>query len=310
MILGILINILVNDNQMIINSNSSYEEVLNTLMIDGIQLQFANIEFKDNYELCFTAISQNFSAIRFCSDRLKSNTEIALHAISKSSLSTKDGVNGSVIFNEIISETLRGDLDFIFEAYIANSIYIRPPEYLLNEMYFMLQVVRRNGMLIRDASLNIKQNRQIVLAAANQCGDFFCNSHFQLFWNDREVALAAAKTSWFFLPCISSNFYLDTEFLDAIISNATNLRKIFQLPKEIFYSSNGILEIKRFSNCYFNLEKSADKYLLLQQLLNYEFLTKEVIENLKVESINRNVKIDMINLFLKYAKRTGVLKFE
>jgi hypothetical protein len=293
-----------------INSNSPYEEVLNALMIDGNQLQFANNEFKDNYELCYAAISQNFSAIRFCSDRLKSNNEIALYAISKSSFSTNDGVNGSVIFNEIISETLRGDLDFIFEAYIANSIYIRPPEYLLNEMYFMLQVVRRDGMLIRDASLNIKQNRQIVLAAANQSGDFFCNSHFQPFWNDREIALAVAKTSWFFLPCIPIEFYSDIEFLDAIISNATNLRKISQLPKEFFYSSNGILEIKRFSNCYFNLEKSADKFLLLQQLLDYEFLTKEVIENLKVESINRNVKIDMINLFLKYAKRIGVLKFE
>ena len=97
-----------------INANSSYEEVLNALMIDGNQLQFANNEFKDNYELCFTAISQNFSSIRFCSDRLKSNNEIALLAISKSNISTKDGVNGEVIFNEIISETLRGNLDFIF----------------------------------------------------------------------------------------------------------------------------------------------------------------------------------------------------
>jgi hypothetical protein len=293
-----------------ITTNSSYEEVLNALMIDGNQLQFANNDFKDNYELCYAAISQNFSAIRFCSNRLKSNSEIALHAISKSSLSTNDGVNGSVIFNEIISETFRVDLDFIFEAYIANPIYIRPPEYLLNEMYFMLQVVRRNGMLIRDASLNIKQNRQIVLAAANQSGDFFCNSGFEIFWNDREIALAVAKTSWWFPPCIPSDFITWADFLDAIISNAKNLKKILEIPKEIFYSKNGILEIKKFSNCYFSLEKSADKFLLLQRLLDYEFLTKEVIEKLKIESVNRDVNVDMINLFLKFAKRKGVMKFE
>jgi hypothetical protein len=292
-----------------INTDSSCEEVLNALMIDGNQLQFANNEFKDNYELCYTAISQNFSAIRFCSDRLKSNNKIALLAISKSSILTKDGVDGIVIFKEIISETLRGDLEFIFEAYIANSRCIRPPEYLLNEMYFMLQVVRRSGGLIRDGSLSIKQNRQIVLAAAKQNGEFFCDSEFQTFWNDREVALAAAKTSYSFLPCIPSDFITDPDFSDAIISNAKSLSEVLKLPKVIFYSRNGILEIKRFSNCYFSLI-STDRFSLLQKLLDYEFLTKEVIENLKVESINRNVKIDTINRFLAIAKSKGVMKFE
>jgi hypothetical protein len=69
------------------------------------------------------------------------------------------------------------------------------------------------------------------------------------------------------------------------------------------------LEIKRFSNCYFSLSPT-DRFPLLMKLLDYEFLTKEVIENLKDESINRNVNISVINSFLAIAKRRGVLKFE
>ena len=39
-----------------INANSSYEEVLNALMIDGNQLQFANNEFKPNAALLLPVV--------------------------------------------------------------------------------------------------------------------------------------------------------------------------------------------------------------------------------------------------------------
>jgi hypothetical protein len=292
-----------------LNNNSSYDAVLEVLKIDGNQLQYASESFKDNFDLCYAAVNQNFSSIRFCSDRLKGNKEIALLAISKARLSEIDGVNASVLYKDIISQNLRDDLDFIFNAYLSNSICIKPPEYLLNDLFFVHQAVLRNGMLIRDASNELQQNRQIVLTAAKQDGDFLCDNNFQIFWNDREIALAASISSWEYLSCISNNFISDPVFLEGIISNAKNLKKVFQIPENLLFSTNGLLNLNNFTSCFLNL-RSADKLLLLISLIKYDFLTKEVIENLKIELVKKSQKTDTINWFLQYARREGVYKFQ
>jgi hypothetical protein len=292
-----------------ISINSSYEDTLKALNLDGNQLQFASETFKDNLELCQAAVNQNFASIRFCSDRLKGDKDIALLAISKTGLSENDGVNASVIYNNIISQSLRDDLDFILNAYLLNSIYIRPPEYLLGDLFFMHQVVSKNGMLIRYASIELRQNRQLVLIAAKQDGRFLCENNFQMYWDDREIALAASISSSEYLPCISNHFISDPEFLDGIISNAINIKKVFLIPENLLYSNNGVLNLKNLTSCLLNLN-SGDKLLLLIRLIEYDFLTKEVIEMLEIELLNNNQKTDTIKLFLQYAKRKGVHKFQ
>ena len=295
------------------NSNSiisNYDEAIIAVKIDGNQLKFVNEELKDNFDLCYAAINQNFSSIRFCSNRLKSNKDIALLAISKSNFTSHDDVDGSIIYNSIIAESLRADLDFIFNAFISNPNCIHPPDYLLNDIFFMYQAVSRNGMLIRFASLEIKHNRQIVLAAAKQDGDFFCDSEFQIFWDDREIVLAAVSSSWDFLTCISDEYKSDDEFIDMIISNCKNLRKLFVIPNEILFSKRGILECTRFKKCFLSLSSTANRFTLLLNLLNHNFLTKELIIQLKVESIQCEIKMDVFNLFTKYCKNQGIYDFE
>jgi len=284
-----------------INKSSSYDEVLNELKIDGNQLEFASEEFRNNYDLCALAISQNFAAIRFCSERLKANKEIALLAIRKSAYRSNE-ISGSEIFNNIISETLKDDLEFVFEAFIVNTS-VFPPEYLLNDFYFMYQVVKRNGRLISFGGREIRQDRQIVLTAAKQCGDFLCDSmHYELFWNDREIALAAAASSRSPIPCVFSNFSDDTEFINFIISNAYNFSKLNQIPKEKLYSSNGVLNTERFFDCYFSFENASSRLKLLLNILETGFLTKEVFEKIKAESIKRNVEFNVINTIFKLKK--------
>ena len=284
-----------------INKSSSYDEVLNELKIDGNQLEFASEEFRNNYDLCALAISQNFAAIRFCSERLKANKEIALLAIRKSAYRSNE-ISGSEIFNNIISETLKDDLEFVFEAFIVNSS-VFPPEYLLNDFYFMYQVVKRNGRLISFGGREIRQDRQIVLTAAKQCGDFLCDSmHYELFWNDREIALAAAASSRSPIPCVFSNFSDDTEFINFIISNAYNFSKLNQIPKEKLYSSNGVLNTERFFDCYFSFENASSRLKLLLNILETGFLTKDLFEKIKVESIKRNIEFNVINTYFKIKK--------
>lgn len=284
-----------------INQNSTYDEVLQELKIDGNQLEFASDEFRNNYELCAAAISQNFSAIRFCSDGLKANKEIALLAIGKSDF-TRNQISGTEIFNHIISETLKDDLDFVFEAFLANSSVI-PPEYLLSDFYFMYQVVKRNGILIKFGSREIRQDRLIVLAAAKQCGDFLCDSmHYELFWNDRQIALAAAISSFEPIPCVFSNFSDDTEFINLIISNAYNFRKLNQIPKEKLYSRDGVLNTERFFDCYFSFKDTVSRLKLLLNILETDFLTKEIFEKIKVESKERNAEFNVINTYFKLKK--------
>ena len=292
-----------------INVNTSYDDVLEVLKIDGNQLQFASEIFKDNFDLCYAAVNQNFSSIRFCSDRLKGDKELALLAISKTGLSENDGVNASLIYNNIISQSLRDDLDFILNAYLSNSIYIRPPEFLLGDLFFMHQVVSKNGMLIRYASVELRQNRQLVLIAAKKDGGFLCENDFQMFWDDREIALAASISSWEYLGCISNHFISDPEFLHAIISNARNIKKVFLIPEKLLYSNNGVLNLKNLIPFFLNL-MNGEKLLLLTRLIEYDFLTKEVIEKLEFELLNNNQDTDTIKLFLQYAKRKGVHKFK
>jgi|688.fasta_scaffold301678_1 hypothetical protein len=284
-----------------ISKNSSYDEVLKELKIDGNQLEFASEEFRNNYDLCALAISQNFAAIRFCSERLKANKEIALLAIRKSAYRSNE-ISGSEIFNNIISETLKDDLEFVFEAFIVNSS-VFPPEYLLNDFYFMYQVVKRNGRLISFGGREIRQDRQIVLTAAKQCGDFLCDSmHYELFWNDREIALAAAASSRSPIPCIFRNFSDDTEFINLIISNAYNYSKLNQIPKEKLLSINGVLNTERFFDCYFSIKQVDNRLKLLLDILETDFLTKELFEKIKIESIKRNVEFNVINTYFKLKK--------
>lgn len=284
-----------------ISKNSSYDEVLKELKIDGNQLEFASEEFRNNYDLCALAISQNFTAIRFCSERLKANKEIALLAIRKSAYRSNE-ISGSEIFNNIISETLKDDLEFVFEAFIVNSS-VFPPEYLLNDFYFMYQVVKRNGRLISFGGREIRQDRQIVLTAAKQCGDFLCDSmHYELFWNDREIALAAAASSRSPIPCVFSNFSDDTEFINLIISNAYNYSKLNQIPKDKLYSINGVLNTERFFDCYFSIKQVDNRLKLLLDILETDFLTKELFEKIKIESIKRNVEFNVINTYFKIKK--------
>jgi hypothetical protein len=284
-----------------ISKNSSYDEVLKELKIDGNQLEFASEEFRNNYDLCALAISQNFAAIRFCSERLKANKEIALLAIRKSAYRSNE-ISGSEIFNNIISETLKDDLEFVFEAFIVNSS-VFPPEYLLNDFYFMYQVVKRNGRLISFGGREIRQDRQIVLTAAKQCGDFLCDSmHYELFWNDREIALAAAASSRSPIPCIFRNFSDDTEFINLIISNAYNYSKLNQIPKEKLFSINGVLNTERFFDCYFSIKQVDNRLKLLLDILETDFLTKELFEKIKIESIKRNVEFNVINTYFKLKK--------
>jgi hypothetical protein len=286
-----------------ISKNSSYDEVLKELKIDGNQLEFASEEFRNNYDLCALAISQNFAAIRFCSERLKANKEIALLAIGRSNIMKNDGITAKEVFENIISQTLIDDLDFILEAFVANSFYIRPPEYLLHDFYFMYQVVKRNGRLISFGSTEIRQDRQIVLTAAKQCGDFLCDSmHYELFWNDREIALAAAVSSFEPIPCVFSNFSDDTEFINLIISNAYNFSKLNQIPKEKLYGSNGVLNTERFFDCYFSFQNASSRLKLLLNILETDFFTKDIFEKIKVESIKRNVEFNVINTYFKIKK--------
>lgn len=289
---------------------SNYDEAIIAVKIDGNQLQFVNEELKDNYDLCYAAINQNFSSIRFCSNRLKSNKDIALLAISKSSSLNHDDVNVSVIYNNIISESLRADLDFIFNAFIANPICISLPHYLLSDIFFMYQAVSSNGMCIKQASLDIKQNRQIVLAAAKQNGNFICSSIFQLFWDDREILLAAVSSSSVFPTCISDEYKSDDEFVDIIISNCECIDQLIVIPKEILYSQKGILENNRFKKCFLNLSTTFDRFFLLKKVLIHNFLTKELINQLKDESIQNQLNMKVFKIFSQFCKSEGIHDFE
>ena len=117
--------------------------------------------------------------------------------------------------------------------------------------------------------------------------------------------MAASCSSYNFLDCISVEFLSDPEFLEAIISNAKNITKIFNIPNDFLFSSNGILSIRNFTSCFLNLSLDGDKTLLLIRLLDYDFLTKEIIENLKNDLIKTNQKLDSIKIFLAYAKSEG-----
>ena len=63
--------------------NSSKDEMLKRVKIDGLQLLFCSKELKDNYDVALSAVKDNGFAYRFVSKRLKDNKAIVKAAVTK-----------------------------------------------------------------------------------------------------------------------------------------------------------------------------------------------------------------------------------
>lgn len=280
---------------MSLNVNSSYEEVLSTVKIDGMELGHANAQLRDNKEICLAAVNQCGDALEYCSQRLRDDYELALAAIAARNFRKSPPLGYSDAW-EFVSERLKNEYDFILDAIKYNhhiALYI--PQNLLSEYYFMEKAVQRNGAVIQYASLEIKQDRKIVSKAAKQNGWFLNLNDFAEYRQDREIALAACCSDSSVLEFISDEFKKDKTFVAEVIRSGGNWPNILDniseevlFDDDVFFDHNVIV-----SACLKN------DFYIVDYLMAAHFhgkLTNQILEELESACANDKLLLERIDV--------------
>lgn len=279
---------------MSLNVNSSYEEVLSTVKIDGMELEHANAQLRDNKEICLAAVKQCGDALEYCSQRLRDDYELALAAIvarnfRKSQLGYSDAW-------KFVSERLKNEYDFILDAIEYNhhiALYI--PQNLLSESYFMEKAVQRSGTVIQYASPEIKQDRKIVLKASKQNGWFLNLNDFAEYLQDREIALAACCSDSSVLEFIPDEFKKDKPFVAEVIRSGGNWPNILDnISEEVLFDDDVFFDHNVLVSACLNNTTHFVDYLLAAH--GYGKLTTQILEELESACANDNLLLERIDV--------------
>ena len=144
-------------------------EILTDVKDDGLNLENAPDEFKDNKEVVLAAVEQNGSALEFASNRLQRDKEVVIAAISSLSIYPEKAIN-----------------------------YASPE--LLSDKIFLLEVLTLNGLVLQFLSDNFKADKELVLVAVKQEGSALEFSSKEL-KDDRDVLIGQRGLSgaaWLF----------------------------------------------------------------------------------------------------------------
>ena len=262
-----------------LNINSSYEEVLSAVKINGIELEHANALLRDDNAICLAAVNQCGDALEYCSQRLRDDYELALTAIATRNF--RKSVLGYSDAWHFVSERLKNEYDFILDAIRYNyTIILDIPQNLPGEAYFMEQAVQRNGTVIRYASHDIKQNRRIVLKAAKKNGWFLCLDDFAEYRQNREVALAACCSNPSALEYVSDEFKKDKSFVAEVVRSGGNWISLVENISEEVLCNDEVLFDKNvlISACQNNDFNVADYLFAVNR---YGKLSDQLIEELE-----------------------------
>jgi hypothetical protein len=286
-----------------INQESLFNEVLEEVSKDGMQLINASIDLKDHLDICMAAVSQNWAALQFCSERLRDDFNFCLKVLEVGGC--RDVFIGNSSAWNFISERLRNESQFVLEAMQYGGLTnIQIPEHLLCETYFMEHAVRRNGSVIIYACPAIQHNRRIVLEAAKNNGFFLSNDSFSQFLNDKEVALEACCSNTATIKYISDELKKEISFIAEVVKRGANFRDlVINIDKEILFSEEVFLNREALLLICIN---SKDFFPYLLAALNYGKLDPTLLKELEEPCSNWGElgikQFELINRLFEKAK--------
>ncbi len=157
----------------------------------GDALRFASDRLKDNKEVALAAINQNGSAFEIISDKLKNDKEVALAAI-------KNYIKAFYFASDELKED-QEVLDYVLNVSKQNTLILEEKIALENDSDELEQLANnlKDNKAVELAAVNHKlrkdtEDKNTILAAIKDDKYIFRNVS-KVLRNDREVALAALK---------------------------------------------------------------------------------------------------------------------
>ena len=154
----------------------------------GEFIKYASDELKDDKEIALIAVKNSLyhEAFKYISERLKDDKEVALEAV----------LYGSNI--KFVSDRLKDDKEVVLTAiknnWSADSIYNYVSERLKNDRDIVIEAVKNKDDNIENIIEKFKTDREIAIVAINNyAGNFqYISKELQ---HDKEIALLAIKNS-------------------------------------------------------------------------------------------------------------------
>ena len=233
-----LMEILISYNYFFIlpKFNNNKQFVLQIVRMDGMQLEHANDELKNNIDTVIAAIDQNIEAFEFASKDIKSDKRIVLKLVKINGLvlqyadpllqNDKEivlaAVNNEITSLDYASDILKSNKEFMLDIININGQAIKyASEELSDDKSIVLKAVTKNGEMLRYASILKQYDPEIVLAAIAQNGTAlqFAHKKFQI---DKDMVMKAVKNNGYALRFASKELQNDKEIVIEAVKNYGN----------------------------------------------------------------------------------------
>jgi hypothetical protein len=185
-------------------------------------------------------VTKNGKNLNFASDELKKDEDVVLAAL-------KDDPE-SIIF---VDEELLQNKEFLLKAVKSNAMKQIPKGMFMNEKEFVLKLVQIKGIMLKFASENLRDDKEIVLGAVGNWNSLSYAS--ERLRNDEEVVLQTVKL---FPSCI--------HFIKDNLQTNEFLIKAIRLHPEIINDKSTIDHIELFitASKWFKLIREVNTFNL------------------------------------------------
>jgi hypothetical protein len=286
------------------DSQKADEELVSiALQQNGLALQYLSESQKANKKLVLLAVTQNPFAIQFAAPALRDNEKVLTQAYQRFPFLWSENPGGLDVI-DYASPAQRSNLKLLLRLLKYDfELIFRFPEHYLQEEYFMQKAASIHGEVINHASLSIRYNRSIVLAAAKSRSRFILSPLFDRFWTDREIMLAACSTDSDVFDVLPRTFKYDPSFFIKVLKNSrVSPKNLITLPKIILHNKEVILNGFELNS---ELLHQALKY---DKLLNDDNFILKVYEKLSPSHMYFKVFSKLLLYYFRKNKTTPKLK--
>ena len=227
------------DSETLFNLVNNYEYMLYTLKNDFNLLKYASETLKNDKEVALAAVKKDGYAIIYLPEELKKDKEIVLEAIKS---------NGKTF--KYASEELRNDRKFVLKAVKEDGeALMYASEALKNDKKIVLAAVNENGYALGEASEELRNNKLFLLKAIMINGEsLFCTTEEPI---DNEVILFIAYAS---------------TIINTIRKDIMNIiKKSIKATLNIFNISSFMTKKYKLYNSELDNKKDIKKYVLFRK---------------------------------------------
>ena len=154
--------------------NNNYNEVLKKVKENGLNLQYASEELKNNKEIVLEAVKQNGWALEFVSQELRKDKEVVMTALQN--------IDDLEYFYEYEDFYEEDDDDYSYESFSTNGEYRNILKFIGNNLKgdkeIILEAMKKDGWALKYASKELKNDEEVVMTAIKNIS---CLEKFRLF---------------------------------------------------------------------------------------------------------------------------------